>query len=80
MQPIHNGSNLFIARCGSASGTVICGQGHTSGTFKAAATTITTSTGSFGGTSPTLNGDGTKNETFLELCQLPDTYVETTEW
>ena len=79
-QAVHDGSNLFIYRCGSSSGQVLCGSSVESRPFVASATTIDVTTGSFSGTAPTLFGDGTANETHATLCQLPDTYTDYTGW
>jgi hypothetical protein len=78
---ILNGTTVLgINRCGSASGTVACGQSSVSTVFTATSTDLIASTGSFGGTSPTLSGNGTRGETHVELCQLPDSYTTTSQW
>ena len=46
--------------------------------FVATNTSITFSATSDGNSR--IAGNGTRNNTFAELCELPDTYVETTEW
>jgi hypothetical protein len=78
-QGFHDGNLVMNLGAGSASGA----QNFVNflyGKFTATATTLTFNTASFGGTNPALRGNSTKAETYVELCQLPDSYTTTSEW
>jgi hypothetical protein len=78
-QGFHDGNLVMNLGAGSASGA----QNFVNflyGKFTATATTLTFNTASFGGTNPALRGNSTKAETYVELCQLPDSYTTTSQW
>jgi len=78
LQAYHNGSQIMnvvnsftgVAEANSTSGCLIFTTAATTLTFDAASI----SAGNF------LRGDGTTNETFVELCQLPSSYIIGNDW
>jgi hypothetical protein len=66
--------------CGNSAGTSFCSPTASSASFVATATSISATAAGLGGTSPTIFGSNNRNTTYVQLCELPDTYVETTEW
>lgn len=72
VQVIHNGVVLANAYSSAASFS----NSASTGTFSATTTTIS----SYKANAVLSNGDGTKNQTWAELCELPDNYIETTEF
>ena len=77
LQVDHSGQ-VLLAPTTHANATGTAQASGTSYIFKALASTITSQAVSL--TSGTIEGDGSNNLTWIQLCELPDTYVETTEF
>jgi hypothetical protein len=75
-----NGSDI-VSFCRSAKnvGTFSL-DASVSGSSKFEATSTTLAVDAIASTGAVVNGNGLRSGTFLQLCELPDTYVETTEW
>lgn len=76
---VHDGTKYARTFCGNSVGLSQC-LSTSVGLFTASASTLTFETTSFGGTSPTLFGSGDTVGTYVTLCQLPDTVVDTEEF
>jgi hypothetical protein len=75
-----NGSDIVsFCRSGKNVGTFILDT-SVSGSSKFKATSTTLAVDAIASTGAVVSGNGLRSGTFLQLCELPDTYVETTEW
>jgi hypothetical protein len=74
---LNNSSTVDSIRL-ATSGTAVTSSGINK-IFKANATSLIFSAGGVSANEYIL-GNGTSDETHIQLCELPDTYVETTEW
>lgn len=77
----HNGSILTKTRLNTvAGGSGLTQYAFTSKELWTATATTVTANGISGSTSRAIFGNGTLDETFATLCELPDFYIETDEW
>ena len=80
LNAVNNGVTVMgITMSRSATSSVESNYG-TSLIFDAASSSLSITSTGIDDTNTNITGNGTVDQTWVELCELPDTYVKTTEW